>query len=46
MGHTERTELIPVLRKASAEDKAHTVRTNALEAIRWLQGEEKPPARR
>ena len=45
IGHTGRTELIPVLRKAIAEDKAHTVRTSALEAIRELQGE-KPAATR
>jgi HEAT repeat protein len=45
MGHTGRAELIPALRKAIAEDKAHTVRTSALEAIRELQGEKPAPGR-
>ncbi len=41
IGHTMRTELIPLLRDAIKDDKAHTVRTAALEAIREIQGEEK-----
>ncbi|MDJ0521671.1 MAG: HEAT repeat domain-containing protein [Planctomycetota bacterium] len=37
IGHSGRTEMIPVLRQAIAKDKSHTVRTAALDAIAELQ---------
>jgi len=39
MGHTGRTELIPVLRAALEGDNSHTVRTAVLDAVKELQGE-------